>query len=66
MLGNCAIKLINYIYSQFNVEQRQVINLLKNLLNKLSLIIGPLGIGKIYIITCILIMFMLSNPIISI
>ena len=65
-LGDRATELINRICSQFNAEQRQVIDLLKNLPGGLGLVIGPPGTGKTYVITRISMMFMLSDPMTSI
>ena len=61
-LGDRATELINRICSQFNADQRQVIDLLKNLPGGLGLVIGPPGTGKTYVITRISMMFMLSDP----
>jgi len=65
-LGDRATELISRICSQFNADQRQVIDLLKNLPGGLGLVIGPPGTGKTYIITRISMMFMLSDPMTSI
>ena len=65
-LGDHATELINRICSQFNADQRRVIDLLKNLPGGLGLVIGPPGTGKTYVITHISMMFMLSDPMTSI
>ena len=65
-LGDRATELINRICSQFNADQRRVINLLKNLPGGLGLVIGPPGTGKTHVITRISMMFMLSHPMTSI
>ena len=65
-LGGRATELISRICSQFNADQREVINLLKNLPGGLGLVIGPPGTGKTYVITRISMIFMLSDPMTSI